>query len=320
MTPQAAAPSSPALDEPRQTVVLRLSDGTERDVSDLCEAELCQLQWQEERRFAQQILAAPKGSVQRAEATGQGYDAITTLLRLRTKQQGGQFAMGHSPRYERLVLRLLRQQHARGIRCPTLFEIGFGSGLLLERIHNQGYPVAGIEVSQAMHELASQRLGGAGQLHLGDLRALGKGTRGKFHVAFWNDVFEHIAPDEIGEYLQIIHDLLAPGGVLVSVTPNWHTRPSDITVLFRGPRSEAVGFHLKEYTLREVTGLLRAAGFQRVATPLVVTRQDMIFCGTGLAGCKRILEPCLEWLPFGWTRILSRGFGLDCTIARKAGG
>jgi SAM-dependent methyltransferase len=306
------------LDETRQAVMVQLSDGSEQDVSLLSEAELCELQWQEERQFAQRILASAKGSSQRGEVTGQGYDTITTLLRLRSRQQSSQFAMGHSPRYERLVLRLLRQQRARGIQCPTMFEIGFGSGLLLQRIHERGYAVAGIEVSQAMHELASQRLGGEARLYLGDLRSLGEGTRGKFHVAFWNDVFEHIAPDEIRDYLRIIYELLAPGGVLVTVTPNWHTRPSDITSLFRGPRSEAAGFHLKEYTLGEVTGLLWQAGFDRVATPLVVTRQDMVFCGSGLAGCKRLLEPCLEWLPFGCTRLLSRGLGLDCTMARKA--
>ncbi|HEX4148560.1 MAG TPA: class I SAM-dependent methyltransferase [Pirellulales bacterium] len=318
MTTEAVLSDSPEPVDTREPVLLRLSDGTRQDLSGLSEAELCQLQWQEERYYAQQILAAPKGSSQRAEITGRGYDAITTLLRLRSRQQPAQFAMGHSPRYERLVVRLLRQQRARGVQSPTLFEIGFGSGLLLERIFQQGFAVAGLEVSPAMHELASQRLGPGGQLHLGDLNTLGPETRGKYHVAFWNDVFEHIAPDEISACLRIIYELLAPGGVLVTITPNWHTRPSDITSRFRGPRSPAEGFHLREYTLREVTSLLRQAGFGQVATPLFVTRQDMVFSGAGLACCKRWLEPTLEWLPFRVTRLLSRGFGLDCTIARKA--
>jgi len=30
------------------------------------------------------------------------------------------------------------------------------------------------------------------------------------------------------------------------------------------------------------------------------------------------LEPALEWLPFGLTRLLCRGLGLSCTVARKA--
>ncbi|HEX3654541.1 MAG TPA: class I SAM-dependent methyltransferase [Pirellulales bacterium] len=317
MTAEAATPNSSQISDRAAPVVVRLSDGTQRDVSGLSVDQLVELQWQEERRFAQQILTACKCSTQRAEITSQGYDTITTLLRLRDQRSSEQFAMGHSPRYERLVLRLLAERHRRGIASPILFEIGFGSGLLLKRIQDQGYVVGGLEVSQGMYELARRRLGDQAQLHLGDLRSLGKGTRGKFHVVFWNDVFEHIAPDEILDYLRIIHELLAPGGVLVTITPNWHVRPSDITSKFMGPRSEAVGFHLKEYTLGEVAGLLRQAGFKRVATPLLVTRPEMIFCGSGLAGCKRLLEPCLEWLPFRLTRVLCTGLGLDCTVAQK---
>ncbi|HEY5313788.1 MAG TPA: class I SAM-dependent methyltransferase [Pirellulales bacterium] len=316
MTAEATAPDSSPAPGTVEPVVVRLSDGTQQDVSRLSAQQLIELQWQEERRFAQQILAAAKCSAQRAEVTGQGYDTITTLLRLQD-QHSDQFAMGHSPRYERLVLKLLADRRGHGVANPMLFEIGFGSGLLLKRIQDQGYSVGGLEVSQGMHDLARRRLGGQAQLHLGDLRSLGKGTRGKFHVAFWNDVFEHIAPDEILDYLRIIHELLAPGGVLVTVTPNWHVRPSDITSTFLRPRTEAVGFHLKEYTLREVTSLLRQAGFKRVVTPLLVTRPEMIFCGSGLAGSKRLLEPCLEWLPFRLTRLLCTGLGLNCTVAEK---
>ena len=62
--------------------------------------------------------------------------------------------------------------------------------------------------------------------------------------------------------------MLAPGGQLVTITPNWHGRPSDVTAAICPPRTDAEGLHLKEYTLVEVSEMLRRAGFTRLATPL----------------------------------------------------
>jgi hypothetical protein len=62
---------------------------------------------------------------------------------------------------------------------------------------------------------------------------------------------------------------------------------------------------------------LRRAGFASVATPLFVTAGQMVFCGNGLAPVKRLFEPLLEWLPFRAAKLLCRGLGLSCTIARK---
>ncbi len=112
--------------------------------------------------------------------------------------------------------------------------------------------------------------------------------------------------------------MLPPGGQLVTVTPNWHVRPSDVTSLVRPPRTEAQGLHLKEYTLREVRGMLRRAGFAKVATPLVVLPKRFVLCGGGMIGMKCALEPALEWLPFAAARLACRGFALSCTIATKA--
>ena len=95
-------------------------------------------------------------------------------------------------------------------------------------------------------------------------------------------------------------------------------RPSDVTRLFHPARTEAAGVHLKEYTLREVTSLLRQAGFARVATPLVMLPRRMVLCGSGLAGLKRLAERGLEALPYAWARLFCRGAGVLTTIATKA--
>ena len=84
---------------------------------------------------------------------------------------------------------------------------------------------------------------------------------GRPTLIYWNDVFEHIPPDEIGDYLSHIHRLLAPGGTLVTITPHWLLRPMDVTGDFCPPRTVARGLHLKEYRLAEVTRPAAASRF-----------------------------------------------------------
>lgn len=307
---------APLLD-PGTDVVL--AGGTTVDLKRLSREELLRLQWEQERFFAREILAAPKGSLARAEATRRAYETVTRLFLAQRGTPGGPVTLGFHPRYQRLVLAVLARQRRRGMPAG-FFEIGYGNGVLLKRVSEAGYPVAGIEVSLAMQRQARQLLGPqhAEHLHVGDfLRCEFPESDRRASLVYWNDVFEHIPPDEICEYLTRIFAMLLPGGALITITPNWHVRPSDVTGLVRPPRTESAGLHLKEYTLREVTRLLRASGFCHVATPLVVLPRRVVLCGRGLAGAKRLAEPALELLPFRLARLLCRGFGLSMTIAQK---
>ena len=310
---------TPALVTP--PIQVSLADGTPRELGGLDRKQLVQLQWQEEQAFRRRILDAPRGSAERAEAVRQAYDTVTKILAAQDPVGDRPLVMGLHPRYERMLLGLLLRQRKRGPR-PSFFEIGYASGVLLERVSQWGFPAAGIEVSAAMHERACRLLGPNHkvELHLGDfLRSELPGHRARYSLIYWNDVFEHVPPDEILDYLRRIHELLLPGGQLVTITPNWHTRPWDVTRAVCPPRTEAAGLHLKEYTLGEVAGLLREAGFVHVATPLVVTRKRALLCGGGLAGLKCLVEPCLELLPIRAVHLLSRGLGLSETIATKGG-
>lgn len=303
-------------------VCVTLSDGTTRDLAGLSRQDLIALQWDQERTFAARILAAPKGSAVRAEVTRHAYDTVTRIFAAVASTSGQPLRMGLHPRHERLVVEVLRRQQRRGMR-PRFLEIGYASGVLLQSVDRAGFPVAGIEVSAEMRRQAVELLGSrlTPHLHLGDfLHYEFPQSDGPFTLVYWNDVFEHIAPDEILDYVRRIHALLSPGGQLITVTPNWHLRPSDITRSIRLVRSEAAGLHLKEYTLREVTALLRQAGFDHVATPLVVLSRRIVLCGDGLAGVKRLAERGLEALPYGLTRLFCRGAGLSTTIATKTCG
>jgi len=297
---------------------LVLTNGSVRDLATLDSKQLRELQWQEEQILASRISDAPKGSRERAVAIRLAYDTIARIHTARNRDNHTPLVLGLDRRYVGLVLSLLRRQRRRGSGV-SFFEVGFGSGVMLKAVADQGYEVAGVEVSAALHREACDLLGPGYRewLLVGDVRTVAAGQQGRHWLVFWNDVFEHIPPDEILEYLQAIRSMLMPGGLLVTITPNWNMRPSDITRDFHPRRTEAVGLHLKEYNLREVCDLLHQAGFGSVGTPLFQTKKRMFTCGAGLAAAKRRCEPLLELFPARLAEILCRGFCLSCTIAEN---
>ncbi|MGI9429982.1 MAG: class I SAM-dependent methyltransferase [Bythopirellula sp.] len=310
---------SPENSEPKPQQEVMLADGSWLSLSELSVAQLQQLQWEQEQKFAHAIRSLPQGSSDRALVIGQAYDTVCGILA--AQQPPDQpLVMGLDPRYGRLAVELLSQQIGRGIGQPRFFEIGYGSGVMLKEVRDHGFKCSGIEVSKAMRAEALNTLGEkyADELLLGDLRSVTKDSlAGRPSLIYWNDVFEHICPDEIGEYLAKIYELLMPGGQLLTITPNWLMRPSDVTGDFCPPRTEARGLHLKEYRLSEVTALLKQAGFRRVAAPLFVSRKRIYHFGSGFRLAKQWMEPLLDKLPVPATDLLCRGLGLSYTIALK---
>jgi SAM-dependent methyltransferase len=312
--------ASPQADLPVNSTTVVLADGSRRELTGLTRDELVFLQWEQERAFAAKIVAAPKGSAARASITRQAYDTVTGILAAVRGTGNDALVMGMHPKQERLVLQLLQHQWRKGFDA-NLFEIGYASGKLLKCVSDAGFPVAGIEVSSAMREMAARLLPPEHhkRLYLGNFLDVATSFADKrFSLVYWNDVFEHIPPDEIGDWLAQIHRMLAPGGKLVTITPNWHARPSDVTAAICPPRSEAAGLHLQEYTLREVVRLLREAGFANIAVPLGVTSKRIVLYGNGLLGVKSFVEPALEWLPYEVAKLACRGLGLSCTVATKS--
>lgn len=79
-------------------------------------------------------------------------------------------------------------------------------------------------------------------------------------LAYSNQLMEHIHPDDAREQLQNIYSALDPGGLYFCVTPNRLTGPHDISRRFD---KVATGFHLHEYTIRELHGIFNKV-FRRV--------------------------------------------------------
>lgn len=305
---------------PAATATVMLANGQRLPLEGLLPRELHELQWEQEQKFARAILAYPKGSQQRSLITGQAYDTICTILAAQHAGVGEPLVMGLDPKYVQLVLRLLNDQVRRGVGQPRLFEVGYGCGALLDEVRGYGFGIGGIEVSSMMRDQAVETLGErhAASLLLGDLRsATAESLAGRPTLIYWNDVFEHIPPDEIDDYLSHLYGLLAPGGSLVTITPHWLLRPSDVTGDFCPLRTEARGFHFKEYQLAEVTRLLKRAGFRRVATPLFTTHHRLVMCGGGGRLAKQLLERQLDRLPVRLAHLLCRGLAMSCTVAEK---
>jgi SAM-dependent methyltransferase len=312
---------TPPIEQPPETdfhpLIVTLSTGERFDISQLDSDELQELQWREERAYAAQIAASAAGSTERKDLYRRGYDAVTTIYARNIDRSGNGLVMGFDLRYASVVRQLLARSSGRRSDPARVFEIGYGCGALFAEL--PGVDVAGIEVSATMRDQARRKLGDnhPARLYLGDFLTQNITAESNCDLVFWNDVFEHLVPDEVPQFLRRIHDMLAPGGYLVTITPNWHMRPSDITMDFCPPRTTAVGFHLKEYSLREVTSRLHEAGFSHVATPLFITHRRIVLAGSGLAGAKRMLEPLLEWAPFRIARVACRALGLSCTLAQR---
>jgi SAM-dependent methyltransferase len=113
---------------------------------------------------------------------------------------------------------------------------------------------------------------------------------GSVDVAFSDQLMEHLHPDDAIEQLRNIHRSLKPGGVYVCITPNRLYGPSDISAYFD---DVARGFHLREYTLREMRAIFAAAGFPRLHA-YIGARGIFMRCP---ASVLEAMEGLLEKLP-----------------------
>ncbi len=121
---------------------------------------------------------------------------------------------------------------------------------------------------------------------------------GSVDVAYSNQLMEHLHPDDAVEQLRHLHAALAPGGVYLCITPSRLTGPHDISGVFD---REATGFHLKEYTVGDLSALFRQVGFSKVC---------VVFGGHGKFTLLPtwpavVCEKLLDLLPHGLRKTLA---------------
>jgi SAM-dependent methyltransferase len=109
-------------------------------------------------------------------------------------------------------------------------------------------------------------------------------------VAYSNQLMEHLHPDDAIAQLQAIYRALVPGGIYICITPHRFGGPLDISRFFD---KVATGFHLKEYTNRELRDLFRQVGFSRFARHTRLGHRYIKFP----LGAVTVLEAMISRLP-----------------------
>ncbi len=79
-------------------------------------------------------------------------------------------------------------------------------------------------------------------------------------LAFSYQFLEHLHPDDVLLHFQMIKRVLKPGGAYVFATPHRFSGPHDISAHFSDVPQ---GFHLKEWTYREMAQVIEQAGFSQ---------------------------------------------------------
>lgn len=80
-------------------------------------------------------------------------------------------------------------------------------------------------------------------------------------LVFSNHFIEHLHPEDTRLHFELAYRLLKPGGTYVFRTPQALTGPHDVSQYFS---EEPQGFHLKEWTYRELHTLLKELNFSQV--------------------------------------------------------
>jgi SAM-dependent methyltransferase len=167
----------------------------------------------------------------------------------------------------------------------TFLEVGAGDCALAARVAAAAKQVYAVDISNQVQG----ELPGNVRLIITEGRTIDV-PAGSVDVAFSDQLMEHLHPDDAAEQLRQIHRALRPGGVYLCVTPNRMYGPSDISAFFD---DEARGFHLKEYTLREIREVFACAGFPRTHV-YAGARGFFVRCPAGLV---LAMEAMLAALP-----------------------
>ena len=178
----------------------------------------------------------------------------------------------------------------RYLRKDCVFvEVGPGDCALCIEVAKTARQVYAIDVSA---EITERNLPANCVLILSDGSSISV-PAGTIDVAFSNQLIEHLHPEDALDQLKNLVIALTPGGRYLCVTPSRLYGPHDISAGFD---NEATGFHLKEYTYRELVSLYELVGFRNIKA---------LIGGKGLymevpASVVVLIEVLCAKLPKGW--------------------
>jgi SAM-dependent methyltransferase len=209
-----------------------------------------------ERSLRGRLLSAPPA--QRAEVFLSAYDEL--FERCPWHPALAEAAGSGAPWRQRRRAQALRPflPHNRDLQ---ILEIGCGMGELLSGLAQLGYDCTGIDVSRTRIEHLQRRQSPKLRFQQAE------GTRLPFAAASFDlvlsmQLFEHLHPDDAATHLRETYRVLRPGGRYLLETPNKWAGPGDVSRFFS---NRPQGFHLREYSIAELSRLLARAGFAQVS-------------------------------------------------------
>jgi SAM-dependent methyltransferase len=210
--------------------------------------------WEIERELASRLRAASRE--ERSTLYGEVYDEL-----FRRVPDHPQLVRKVSPVDQQAAVAEQETLVKRFLPPGGVFlEVGAGDCALSFAVARFAGRVYAIEVSRKIAQAHSEP--GNFELLITDGREIPV-PLGSVDLAYSNQLMEHLHPEDAAEQLHNIGLALRPGGRYICLTPNRLLGPSDISQYFED--EVASGFHLREYSARELRDLCREAGFSAVS-------------------------------------------------------
>jgi SAM-dependent methyltransferase len=191
-----------------------------------------------------------------------------------------------------------------------IYEVGSGKGRLVGALADRGYDCTATEITRERgarwtNERQSLRWTNSDGVHLDRFE-----IPESFDAVISDQVIEHLHPDDLVAHFRGVSAILKPGGRYALATPHAFEGPFDISRVFNTDHPQ--GMHLREYTYRELSRVVRSAGFTRLSASLRLPRAVRARYG----GRPR---PVPSRFYFGYLRSLERIVApLPCRLRRRA--
>jgi 2-polyprenyl-3-methyl-5-hydroxy-6-metoxy-1,4-benzoquinol methylase len=157
-------------------------------------------------------------------------------------------------------------RHFRGFlnKPKKIIDYGAGAGFLIEELLHENRQCAAIEFAPDAVRLVQSKFQGnpkfLGARLVGNLQE----WNGQFDVAFLTEVVEHLYDADLHRCLSCIHDLLAPGGLLILTTPNDEDRSKSMLLNPETGRVFHRWQHVRSWTPLSLQDLLQTRSFSPV--------------------------------------------------------
>lgn len=129
-------------------------------------------------------------------------------------------------------------------------------------------------------------------------------------LAFSYQFLEHLHPDDVEFHLRLAFKILKPGAAYVLSTPHAFSGPHDISAHFSDTPQ---GFHLKEWTYRELCALAGKVGFRS----LYIYRFGRLIKSPAATSLNNLAEFLVSLLPKKVRKVMSKRLFNSVTVLLK---